>query len=393
VDDDLLIALRTYRPRDGLDPLENFVSEAFAWVLRNHPALAGRLLARVEARQGRSAAGAGPWTWSTQVTLRNGKRPDLVCEGGGAVYGFEHKVWADLGRNQLADYRSGLGEMHPDRRIVIVLITPDSADADHGADVAFCWRDVHGWITEWMQGEDRSRLGVVASFLRLLEHEGLGPFAPISVAAIRAHFPAAEQPLSASLGRLVGAVFDRHRTDFGLGDGADQGAVVYAGGANDWGTYGLQVVGRKDPSSWTPGLHLGFLLAPQGYGQTPSLGPGSSPDFCLILDFAPALRGRYPAMAGFRRISDDFAALARDLGGGAQGAGWNLFRGGDAGLIAPNPNHPLCLRQPMLEFFRDTATFADQVRRFAERAGSLARRVSGLPSFRELQGECGARAG
>ncbi|MEM6502043.1 MAG: hypothetical protein AAF685_09415, partial [Cyanobacteria bacterium P01_C01_bin.89] len=33
----LLSSLRKYRPREGHDPLENFITEAFAWILRKHP--------------------------------------------------------------------------------------------------------------------------------------------------------------------------------------------------------------------------------------------------------------------------------------------------------------------------------------------------------------------
>ena len=32
----LLESLRKYRPREGKDPLENFITEAFAWILNNY---------------------------------------------------------------------------------------------------------------------------------------------------------------------------------------------------------------------------------------------------------------------------------------------------------------------------------------------------------------------
>jgi hypothetical protein len=32
----LLESLRKYRPREGKDPLENFITEAFSWILNNH---------------------------------------------------------------------------------------------------------------------------------------------------------------------------------------------------------------------------------------------------------------------------------------------------------------------------------------------------------------------
>ena len=37
-DDNLLLALSKYHPREGHTPLENFITETFAWLLRNNPA-------------------------------------------------------------------------------------------------------------------------------------------------------------------------------------------------------------------------------------------------------------------------------------------------------------------------------------------------------------------
>ncbi len=35
MDDSLLVSLRQYRPREGRDSLEDFVTEIFCWILRN----------------------------------------------------------------------------------------------------------------------------------------------------------------------------------------------------------------------------------------------------------------------------------------------------------------------------------------------------------------------
>ncbi len=41
----LLQAVRKYRPREGMDPLENFVTEAFCWVLNNNRELGSKFAA------------------------------------------------------------------------------------------------------------------------------------------------------------------------------------------------------------------------------------------------------------------------------------------------------------------------------------------------------------
>jgi hypothetical protein len=55
----LLTALRKYRPRDNHDPLENFVTEAFAWLLINQPAFGRFYLGKVLHRLGQSDLSTG----------------------------------------------------------------------------------------------------------------------------------------------------------------------------------------------------------------------------------------------------------------------------------------------------------------------------------------------
>lgn len=42
--DNLFIALKKYAPGPNVDPKENFLTEAFAWLLRQHERLAARFL-------------------------------------------------------------------------------------------------------------------------------------------------------------------------------------------------------------------------------------------------------------------------------------------------------------------------------------------------------------
>jgi hypothetical protein len=44
MNDDLLLALRKYMATNERDPLENFLTEAFAWILTNYPEISRCLL-------------------------------------------------------------------------------------------------------------------------------------------------------------------------------------------------------------------------------------------------------------------------------------------------------------------------------------------------------------
>lgn len=102
----LLINLRNYSPGDGNDPLENFITEAFAWQLNAHPSLAEFFLASVIAELGGTAiVSASGHVWNTQMNL-GGKRPDMVLETTSMAFIFEQKAWVQLHDDQLENYRN-----------------------------------------------------------------------------------------------------------------------------------------------------------------------------------------------------------------------------------------------------------------------------------------------
>lgn len=80
-DDNLFLALQSYTPREGRDPKEDFITEAFAWILRQHADLAERFL-RFVLDQCEGDFLTGPWSsqlqWTTQVGDGN-VRLDMVA--------------------------------------------------------------------------------------------------------------------------------------------------------------------------------------------------------------------------------------------------------------------------------------------------------------------------
>ncbi len=89
---DLFINLAKYAPRPNITPLENFITEAFAYMLRSCQPLRSAFL---EEFCGINDF-ADEWSISTQKMLPNGLRPDLFISYGGHFVYIESKVWSEL---------------------------------------------------------------------------------------------------------------------------------------------------------------------------------------------------------------------------------------------------------------------------------------------------------
>ena len=97
----LLVNLRKYRPRVGSDPLENFITEAFAWLLRSNREALNALLDCINKQLTLPIDLSESDVYiSTQENFAN-KFPDLVISWEECTLVFEHKVHSELHKNQL----------------------------------------------------------------------------------------------------------------------------------------------------------------------------------------------------------------------------------------------------------------------------------------------------
>lgn len=390
MNDDILVALRKYRPRDGHDPIENFVTAAFAWMLVNHPGMANAVLGHI-------LKGISPILesnehlhitkplWNTQKTLPNGVRPDMVCmdQSRDIVIAFEHKVDSGLHQRQISNYRTGLSQEYPEiTRRFVVLITRDEYQHAQDPDYSCCWRDVYEWISTWLCKAPCEETGMVASFLRLLKDEGMGPLACISDTAIRLHLAAMHNPLPGPVDELLKRCYKPMCSAGVFGNNPPMSDDVRFGG--EWGRHGYQLIGDKSGINWMPGLFVGFLLKPMDHRIVPSQGAMMSPDFCLIVSFGKEYHLRYQTLPSFNDLCGGLESIACKIQDQKQyGSEWNVSR--NYLSHDRNPWHPLHLRQPMIEFFRGTTTFDEQSRRFIERASGIYRMVTELPAWDSLR--------
>lgn len=371
----LLTALRVYRPREGLDPLENFVTEAFAWLLQNRPEFGHFYLGKICHRlQVAAPEKNSPADWKTQLFL-GGVYPDLVATYAGTALLFEHKVGAELHENQIANYRRVAEQEFGSGRYRVILVTATCQQHGQEPDLAICWKDIHEYVEEWKSHRDFNGDHLFADFQALLESEGLGPPAPISHEAILAYGPAKhfEAHLSEMLRRTIrnnwGANFHGFNTRAMLPNHR-----MLKHGQDPWGRLGIYLLGDID--DWSPGLFAGFLLDGADH-RVKWLDP-RCPDFSLIFSVNINLHPRFWETEEFLRLT---AALRVKVE--AACPGYQLLEH----FHAENPNrwHPFHIRRSMLDLFRGTKTAEEQDQRFVTEVERLVKAVTSCPEFGEFR--------
>jgi len=365
MDHSLFTSIKKYRPRDGKDSIENFITETFAWFLRNCPEFSKAYLNFLSGKADLEGfTGAG--TWGTQSSF-GGLFPDLTYTSGKRILVFEHKAWAHLHPNQLANYRRYAVEHFEAHRII--LVTAGEHQFAQDPDLAICWRDIYQFIESWLPDSGTQIPHFLFnSFLDLLRHDGMGPAAPLSHEAILYN------NLAIGLHRtavdMMHQVFHRAVNVLESRISGLQYEVHW-----QWGRAGIGTV-----RPWKPGFFIGFLPDPTDHFVTPQQ-PKTSPDCCLILSFENSLHGSYPANENFISLKSELATAASLLG-----EGWECYNHlDDPESKQKNRWHPLYIRRPMLELLRGSVTLQEQEAVYLDVVDKLAKALASCPSFFRLR--------
>jgi hypothetical protein len=359
MDDSLLVSLRSYRPRSDRDPLEDFITEAFAWTLRSHPSVGDALLADVDSRADKSRVETASnweeeWNWNTQVSLDRGIA-DMIVRGGDRAYVFEHKVWSVAKAKQVDSYRRSVQA----DKIITVLITgapwnyqgPSKPDVE-APDVHLTWAKVSKILAEESKSlEDSSR---VDDFRELLDHEGLGPRECLKEPDIRA--VTLYQNVVEDLISLIQEI--RAQTE--------SWSFAYEllsdpNGQNEPETRWTRKVPRHGRialnlySEFTPNVNFGLIVDSNNI-ETELVDRELGPDLAVFLHL-PC--GRL-SKDQYREIGtgQPYEKLQKRLNEEA-GKEWTVFarRGTESGV---NKHHPIVLQQPLARCLRGTSTVEEQ---------------------------------
>jgi hypothetical protein len=344
---DLFTALRRNLPSPDRDPREDFITEAWRWLLQHDPHVATAFLAHLGVPRPSS-----PARWSTQVRLADGACVvDLVGDvPGGPILVCEHKTWAQLRPAQMSDYAAAATNAWPGRTIVTVLVTARHHQHTQSADRRLTWSDIHALVRATPNGTT----GVAGDFCTFLGVNQMEAHTPVTADALAAYSRSVD--LRASMTRLFDAVranIDERPDSAPIWriTGRGKGTVRPNTPDEHWGRLGFGL-----PSfGWRPGCFVGVLMNPANHRVSWSQ-PDRGPDLTVILSFHldPGTPDRHAFLG-----APEYHALQARLAAEGPGAGVDVYDiARDHG--APNEWHPLHLRRPLADVLHGAADASAQ---------------------------------
>lgn len=364
----LLTSLRKYRPREGKDPLENFITEAFAWILKNDPDFSFYFINKISDKLKLEKVNNEVLCWETQVNF-NGVFPDMICKCGTTTFIFEHKAWGNLHENQLDNYRNYAKLKFEHHHLI--LITANSSQHCQNPDLALCWHDVYSYIEQWCTINEGKTLFIFHDFINLLQYENMGPPAPISHASIISYYSA--RFFRKSTIELINRILKSKKSKFNLSP--PYKFLLNENKLDSWGRIGFSIL-----ETWRPGIFVGFLIDGEDHATTPILGD-RSPDLSIILDFDKDLHGIYTINEIYKSLVSELSIKIKELDNGFEL--YNHFE--DEEVEEKNLWHPIHIRKPMLEVFKGTTTAEEQEEKFIEHVNMILPIVIDSLNFQALR--------
>lgn len=376
---DLFTSLRKYHPREGHDPLENFITEAFAWLLRSHIEFSKTFLSNIfqkleqNVEKNLLTSDYEHGNWKTQVYW-NGVYPDMIYESGENVLIFEHKAWSKLHDKQLENYRNQAKNKYNNH--FVVLITASRNQHEQFPDIALCWSDIYLLIRSWLDNNKHSIENnfVFESFLNLIKQEGMGIKAPIAEESIRSYH--ASRYFKENTSHLIKSISGHNWSNVtGMKDHEFRVAKnnqLY-GEAN--GRIGFNLF-----SKWRPSIFVGFLIDPKDH-KVISILNEVSPDYCIILSFTEKLHKHYPVNDMYKTFSEKLKGKIEKLNIDVEF--YNHLD--DPRVEKPNLWHPIHLRKPMIELFKSTESHEEQKEIFIKTTEKLLTEIISCDEFYHLR--------
>ena len=366
----LLESLRKYRPREGNDPLENFITEAFGWILNNYPDFGDYFLKEISSQVNILGMDGKNCEWITQYNF-NGVFPDMVCISNNRAIVFEHKTWSPLHENQIQNYRNYATRNFDESKVVLITATKYQHTQD--PDLALCWSNVYELISTWSDTNNDTPF-IFIDFLKLLKSEGMGPAAPISHESILYYY--ASMDIKQNISNIIRVVeknnfAEKVKQDFQLCI-EDKNRLSYGEAG---GRMGLHLL-----NSWKPGIFIGILLDGNNYCTKP-INIAKGPDFCLIIDFDSKLHNIYPLNAQYIKFVSNVSTKIATLNNG-----WEFYNHlNDCEAQRKNKWHPIHIRKSMLDVFIGTTSVEEQADIFYQTAIEVLKIVTDEDSFWKLR--------
>lgn len=289
--ENLLTNLLTYRPRPGRTSQEDFLTEAFAHLLRSSEE-ACKVISRlveadafgfegldVQTQERFDIQGAGRQVFADMTWHVKGETgaPSLTL--------FEHKWGSDVDDAQLSRYRKVVADAGRPWVVFIGATTKQRRNAKGSVDRALTWGIVHVALEQADLSSD-----FAVTFIGFLEDQGLTMPNPITREKLKAY--ALGKSLPGDCKRLAGKLNGKN-WDTVLPDRIGNEHRV----TDRWGRIGLMF-------NWDPGLFMGFLMDGSDH-QLDLLKPELGPDVMMCLDAGDQYRPQFADSKLFRNKIDE----------------------------------------------------------------------------------------
>ena len=340
----LLSAVRKY-PVCGNDPLENFITEAWAWTLSHYPNFSTDFLnwffnvndPEVE--------------WRTQL-FYNGY-VDLIGISDTNIFIFEHKVDAPFQQDQLERYLSEANKRHKTLNHYVAVIGRVNRKSQISLNECYVktWADVALWVNHYISklGEENiEEKFVLGNIINLLKKEGLGPMEPIKEETLKNYY------LVYGLEDQIKGIFRKLRDeidwkevmkDIPRSDNEEK-KFIPRSIKNNYGRIGIEFSRYYD---WNPSCFFGVLLDPTDHGLD---APVTGPDLCFIIDFNKPHHSQYETYPEYESLKAEMKLLEQKMK--LSDKKWYFYDHlKDKNATRKNRWHPLYMRWSFAEFLKD----------------------------------------
>jgi hypothetical protein len=274
--------LFTFRAKENFSAKENFLTEAFAYLLQTDKAVCEAFVGGVIGSPVQIEPGYDVTTRA--VERLNGKRcyPDLglffrTSEGVCWRIFSEHKWDSEVRSDQLIEYANILShsQVASEKRLVTIVAQPKQKRYAEATQlcipyVHFLWEEVYEIIKQ-----AKSREPLFVQFLEFMKTQNLNPGLPIQTETIRAFLASAT--FKSQLTRYAGKLLNEY--DWSI---VPEAYRLNPKVSDRWGRVGLEFT----TPGWNPTLTVGFLYDPQDH-RVMFTAPGESIDLFLRLEADP----------------------------------------------------------------------------------------------------------
>jgi len=372
--DNLLLALSKYRPREGHTPLENFITEAFAWLLRSDDNFACSFFKHF------CKENISPRNMeiNTQLNL-DGNFPDMVISIDSRVWIFEHKTFTRLSSDQLTKYRDSANKRFGSAKIV--LITGFKSQHEQYPDIALTWCDIYEFLRSFVNPNSSV---FFTYFSELLKGNGLGPQPALSYESIIYYLPSKDfrVNLEQILWKAYETIEKTNRFDFfytALEEDKSTNLKWNGDVSKFWGRVGTEYL-----RIWRPGVFIGCIVDNTDHGNN-YMDYSKGIDYSLIFSFDQE-KSEDNDMKCYGKIDYEqdevynqlLSEISRD-----DLYGFEVYE--HARETEPNRWHPLYVRKSLSDVLVGLGTQEEQVSKLLDESERMLRFLVNCKSFLSLR--------